>query len=231
MIVGARVEGITLELERMFEVRELLVAEARGLAQGAGCAHPAHGGVFVGESALEGHDHVAAVLHVVRDALEQGIVGDVERGDDEQLVGGEIRGGGKDEVRAHIHVIERFVNLLDQRVVAVGSARPAKGRHRPAIGHEADGVGGVAAPQDGHLVVNLQADEVGTDLFKLVRGTAHLGIGAVGLQIVRENALPVGFLVGGDRGPMPVLHHVGAVGEMGVDILAKLAVVGRKLAR
>ena len=102
MIVGARVEGITLELERMFEVRELLVAEARGLAQGAGCAHPAHGGVFVGESALEGHDHVAAVLHVVRDALEQGIVGDVEHRYNQQFVGGKVHGLGEDEIRANV---------------------------------------------------------------------------------------------------------------------------------
>ena len=59
----------------MLEVGELLIAEAGGFAQGAGRAHPADGGVLVGESALEGHHDVAAVFHVVGDALEQGVVG------------------------------------------------------------------------------------------------------------------------------------------------------------
>ena len=77
--------------------------------------------------------------------------------------------------------------------------------------------------------MNLQADEMRADLFQLMRGAAHLGIGAVWLQIVRQHALPIRLLVGRDRGPVPVLHHVGAVGQMGVDVLAHLAVVGRKL--
>ena len=86
LVLGADVERIAFERERVFEVGELLIAEAGGFAQRAGRAHPADGGVFICESALEGHDDVAAVLYVVGDSLEQRIVGDVERGNDEQLV-------------------------------------------------------------------------------------------------------------------------------------------------
>ena len=71
---------------------------------------------------------------------------------------------------------------------------------------------------------------MGADLLQLMRGAADFGVGAVGLEVVREDALPVGLLVGGDGGPVPVLDHVGAVGEMGVDVFAQLAVVGRVLA-
>ena len=67
------------------------------------------------------------------------------------------------------------------------------------------------------------------DLLQFMRGSAHLGVGPVWLQIVRQHTFPIRFLVGGDRGPVPVLHHVGAVGEMGVDVFAHLAVVRRKL--
>src|ERR1035438_1529352 len=70
---------------------------------------------------------------------------------------------------------------------------------------------------------------MGANLLQLMRGPAYLGIGAVWLQIVRSHTLPIRLLVGSDRGPMPVLHHVGAAGEVGVDVLAHLAVVGRKL--
>src|SRR5208337_3537297 len=75
-----------------------------------------------------------------------------------------------------------------------------------------------------------ESDEAGADLFQLVRGAAHLGVGAIGFEVVGEDALPVCLLVGGNRGPVPVLHHIGAVGQIGVDILAKLAIVWRKLA-
>ena len=82
----------------MFEVGEFLIAEAGGLAQWAGSAHPADCRVLIGESALESHHDVAAIFHVIGDALEQCIVCDVEGGDDEELVGGEVCSRGKDKI-------------------------------------------------------------------------------------------------------------------------------------
>ena len=67
------------------------------------------------------------------------------------------------------------------------------------------------------------------DFLELVRGARDLGVGAVGFEVVREDAFPVGFLPGVDGVPVPVLDHVGAAGEMGVDVEAELAVVGRVL--
>ena len=224
------VKRIALERQRSLEIRELLVAEAGSLAQRSGRAHPADRGVLVGEAALEGHDDVAAVLDVVRDALEQCIVGDVERGHDEHLVRGEVLGLREDDVRADVQLVQRAMHLLDERSVAVRRARPAVRRHRTAVGHEADGVGRVAAPQDSDIVFNLQADQLRADLLEFVCGPAHLRVSTIGLEVVRQDALPVGLLVRGNGSPVPVLDHVRAIGEIGIDVFAELAVVGRKLA-
>ena len=139
-VICVNVEGIVLEGEGVFEVGKLLVAEAGGFAERAGSAYPTDGGVFVGESALEGHDDVAAVLDVVGDALEQGVVGDVECGDDEQLIGGEVGGGGKDEVGANVEVVEGAVQLLDERGIAGCGRTEAPLASGGGEGHEADGV-------------------------------------------------------------------------------------------
>ncbi len=77
------------------------------------------------------------------------------------------------------------------------------------------------------MVVDLQIDELRADLLEFVRGAGDFGVGAVGLEIVAEDALPVGLLSGVDGVPVPVLDHVGAAGDVGVDVEAQLAVVGR----
>jgi len=141
VVVVSRVERVALERERMLQVGKLLIGKSRRFAQWTRREFPAHGGVLIGETALEGHHHMAAILHVVRDAFQQCIVRDVERGHDQQLVGGEVLGLGEDEVAADVEVVERAVELLHQREVAVGLAGPASRRHAPAVGHEADGVG------------------------------------------------------------------------------------------
>ena len=122
------------------------------------------------------------------------------------------------------------MQLLHERQVAVGGTRPAAIGSGTAVGHEVDGVGGVAAPQDGDVVFDLQADQLRADLFELVRGTAHLRIGTIGLEVVRQDALPVSLLIRGNGSPVPVLDHVGAAGEIGVNVFAELTIVGRKLA-
>jgi hypothetical protein len=74
---------------------------------------------------------MAAVLHVVRNALQQRVVGDVERGHDEQLVRREILRLGKDEIRADVQVVERVVHLLHQRGVPSGSPDQLPGGTAP----------------------------------------------------------------------------------------------------
>lgn len=104
----------------MIEVGELLVAESGGFTQRAGRAHPANGGVFVRETGFEGHEKMATVLDVVGDALKKSVVGDVECGNDEDLVGGEVLRLRKDEVGADVELIERVVELLQERGVVGG---------------------------------------------------------------------------------------------------------------
>ena len=84
------------------------------------------------------------------------------------------------------------------------------------IGHEADSVAGVAAVEDRHLVANRQIDEPRADSLQLMRGAADLSVRAVGLKVVTEHALPVGFLASVDGVPVPVLNHVCAVGDTSV---------------
>ena len=44
-----------------------------------------------------------------------------------------------------------------------------------------------------------------------------------------QDAFPVSLLTGVDRVPVPILDHVGAGGEIGVDVEPELAVVRREL--
>src|SRR5581483_2449501 len=102
LVLSANMEGISLESERFFEVGELLIAEPRGFAQRARGADPANRRVFVGKAALEGHHYVTAVFHVVRDLLEERIIGNVKRRDDDNLVAGKISILREDKIHAGI---------------------------------------------------------------------------------------------------------------------------------
>jgi len=86
VIVRAQIEGIALERKRVLQAGKLLIAESGCFAQWAGSADPASGGVFVGKSALESHYDMAAVLHIIRNPLQQGVVRDVKHRDNEQLI-------------------------------------------------------------------------------------------------------------------------------------------------
>ena len=156
-------ERIAFEGEGLLEVGELLVGEAGGFAQRAGSAVPAYGGVLVGEATLERHEHVATVRDVSGDLVEQRIVGDVESGDDEQLVlldgGWVIDGFREDEVCADVGVVQGAMKLHDELAVAVaGFAGNPAGSVIALIGHEVDAVGGVDAVEDRDLVFDLEID-------------------------------------------------------------------------
>src|SRR5829696_5903379 len=112
-IALARVIGIIVELERLFEAGELLVVEARSLAQGAGRLRPAHGRVFVGEPALEGDDEVAARLNIVGKAREQHVTRRVERREDDNLVVREVRTLREEEIYADVEAVECAVHLVE----------------------------------------------------------------------------------------------------------------------
>ena len=74
----------------MLQVGKLLIGEAGRFAERAGCALPADSGVLIGEAALERHEDVAAAVNVIGDLLQQGIIGNVQRRNDEEFVGREI---------------------------------------------------------------------------------------------------------------------------------------------
>src|SRR5678816_3747918 len=90
----------------MLKIGELLVGEASRFAQRSGRAFPADCGVLIGEAALEGHENVAAAVNIVGDLLQQGIIGNIERWNDEQLVLREVGTLWKDEVRTHVGLIK-----------------------------------------------------------------------------------------------------------------------------
>jgi hypothetical protein len=69
----------------------------------------------------------------------------------------------------------------------------------------------------------------GSDALQFIADDGRFAIDAVGLQIVAEDAAPVGFLAVVQRVPVPVGNETGAAGDMGVGGEAELAVVGREL--
>src|SRR5580704_13380646 len=104
----ANVKRITFQSEWLFQIRELLILKSSRFSQRPRCHFPANGGVLIREAALESHQYVTAILDVVGDFLQKGIVCDVKAGNDEQLILREFRGGhvGKDDISAHIAEIE-----------------------------------------------------------------------------------------------------------------------------
>src|SRR5438034_9712010 len=95
------------------------------------------------------------------------------------------------------------------------------------IGHEADGVGRVDTIEDGDLVVYLHVCQLRAYSLEFVSDPRDLGIGTVGFEVVTENAFPISLLTGMDGMPMPVLNHIGAAGNVSVDVQEHLAGVGR----
>ena len=86
MVVVAGMKRVALKCQGMLEVGELLVVESRSRAQRSGRTLPTYGRVFVGKAALERHEDMSAVVDVICNFLQQCIIGDVERRNDEQLV-------------------------------------------------------------------------------------------------------------------------------------------------
>ena len=58
---------------------------------------------------------MTAVLYIIGDLLQQSIVGDIKRRNDEDLVAREVRVLREDEVSADVETIERVMDLIDQR--------------------------------------------------------------------------------------------------------------------
>ena len=230
LVVVAGLERVALQRERLREVGEFLVVEAEHLAQRPRGHRPAHGRVLVREAALHAHHDVAALAHELRDPLQQGVVRDVQRRHDQDLVRGQVGRVREHEIRAHVQVVQRAMDLAYLgAVVGVAAGRTPLGLLRER--HVVDGVERVAAPQDCHVVADAQVDEALADLLQFLARAAHFRVRAVGLQVVRQDAFPVRLLVRVDRRPVPVLDHVGAVGQVRVDVLAELPVVRRVLER
>ena len=161
---------VVFERQRVLEVGELLVGEAGRFAERAGSALPADSGVLVGEAALERHEDVAAAVNVIGDLLQQGIIGNVKRRNDEQFVGREIRILREDKVGAHVRLVERAVQLREDGIVSArGFTRHPSQLLLPFERHEADRVGRIDAVEDRHLILDLEVDDLGADLLQFVR--------------------------------------------------------------
>ena len=72
----------------------------------------------------------------------------------------------------------------------------------------------------GHLVVLLQVDEP-LSHFRfgdLAAEHARLAVGGIRFEVVAQQALPICFKGIVDGVPVPIFHHVGAGGEVGVGL-------------
>ena len=128
---------------------------------------------------------MAAVLDVIRYSLQQSVVRNIERRHNEQLVRGEIRCSGKYEIRSQVQFVERAVDLPNQRSVVSRRSGIAPFRARRGKGHKTNTVERVAAVEDRHLVVNLQAHEMRADFFQFMRRATHLGVYPIRFEVVR----------------------------------------------
>ena len=143
-------------------------------------------------------------MDIVRDALQKGVIGNIQRGHNQQLVLRKVSRRRKDEVRTHIRFVQSLVQLLQRGAISPGSPGPVR------IRHESDPVVRVRAIQNRNIIADLHIHQLRADLLQLVRHPAHLGVSAVRFKVVAQHPLPVGLLSCMDRVPVPVLHHVRA---------------------
>jgi hypothetical protein len=73
---------MTIKLRRASNDRYVVAATA-ALWRGGPGARTQHRRVLIGKFSLEGHHDMAAVLHVIGDALEERIVLDIKRGNNQ----------------------------------------------------------------------------------------------------------------------------------------------------
>ena len=184
----------------------------------------AHGRVLVAEPALQRQHQVPPASHVIDQAPEQRVAGDIQRWHHDHLVRAQIFGFREDEIHAGIQTVKRAVQPAHLQLV---SARVAPGhvagRMRQQERHVIGPTARIVAVEQRHRMRRFQIDDARADALQLMRRSRHFGISPAGFQIVRQHALPVSLLPVVQRVPVPILHHVGAGRRHQIDILAQVA--------
>ncbi len=128
---------------------------------------------------------------------------------------------GGDEIAFHVELEQRVVDIAYHVIVFEGAAEREAGLYEKPIKRGQRFV----ADHDGHLVALLQVDEPLSHFRSgdLAAEHARLAVGGVRFEVVAQQALPVGLEGVVDGVPVPVFHHVGAGGEVGVGLQAQLA--------
>ena len=139
------------------------------------------------------------------------------------LVLGQALGGGVDrhEIAFDVELEQRVVHVADHVVVLEAAAK-----REPSLDEEpVECRQRLVGDHDGHLVALLQVDQTLPHLRvgDLVAEHAGLAVGRVRFEVVTQQPLPVGFEGVVDRVPVPVLHAVGAGGQVAVGMQAQLA--------
>src|SRR5580704_7734092 len=162
--------GIVLQRQWMLEVGELLIGETGCFAERPGSALPEDGGVLIGESALERHENVATTVNVISNLLEQSIVCNVQRRNDQKFVGREVGIPGEDKVCADVRLVEGAVDLREDGVIFTGGFAGSPSQFLlPFERHEADCVGRIDAVENRDLILNLKINDLRADLLQFVR--------------------------------------------------------------
>ena len=200
---------------------ELAVGDAGRLGDAARLVTGANFHVLVGEAALEAEDDMAACFREGVQTRKLGIRSGIERGNDDELVGGKVGRRGIDEIDLRIHPVERIVERPDDVVVAlvgiVLEFELVEGRLR------------IVADVDGDVVALAQVHELRAKALEVCADRRGFEKGRVWLVVLAQQAAPIGLEGIGRASPVPVLEHVGAVGEMAEGLQAQLTRVGRPL--
>ena len=186
--------------------------------------------LVVGVAAAEAEHEVAARARVGVEQVEQHVVGDVERGDDEHRPARHERVGVAaemlrvDDVSLQAGAEQALVEAAEDPVVGarVGLEAALDGErgmelHRPLA---------LARVQEAGVGVG---DEVGhrrAGAVELAGDPLDLVVAAPGLAVVVEDAEPVRLVAEVVRVPVPVLDHARAAGHERPRRLAPLAVIG-----
>ena len=188
--------------------------------------------LLVGHARARRPDQVAAGFDVAVQQVQIGVVDHVERHRDQhrpaphqfgRIIGARVpQLNGRDDVASQTGVEQAAVEQAERLLVGELVTGPAL--HRSVEGRLCfDTPAGFGGDHQAHLADRLQA---GQQLGVGRQFGAHLGefgVGASGLQAVRQDALPPGLGAVAVGVPMPVLDQLGAAGQQLPDHLPALA--------
>ena len=202
---------------------ELVVGHAEHVGEVVRRAVMPYGHLVVGYEGAHGGDEVAAAGDEFAQTVGCFLRSAVQCRGHDHLVFGQAFGRrvGRDEIAFHVEFEQRVVDVAHHVVVLEGAAEREAGLDEEPVERGQRFV----ADHDGHLVVLLQVDEP-LPHFRfgdLAAEHARLAVGGIRFEVVAQQALPICFKGIVDGVPVPIFHHVGAGGEVGVGLQAQLA--------